>query len=100
MRRLLTIGDTFLIRQRGLVVVPAPAVEECKGPGDVEVELRRPDGSIMLATLTLAWEFVSPTPAVVRWCCIFKALTKEDVPTGTEVWCDEGLFNQRGRSTR
>lgn len=92
MRLLLTVEDTFLITGRGLIVVPAPAIEECRGPGDVRAELRRPDGSVVSATLTLGHEFISPPPTVHRWNCMFKALDKTDVPVGTEVWCAEDLF--------
>lgn len=94
LRRLLTVEDTFLIKGRGLVVVPAPSVTECKGPGNIEVELRLPDGSIKRATLTLTWEFVSPTPTVQHWGCMFKARDKTEVPIGTEVWCDQQIVSQ------
>jgi hypothetical protein len=92
MRNLLTVEDTFLIESRGLVVIPAPAVDEVRGPGDVQVELLKPDGSKLSATLTLMSEFLYPPPPVLRWCCVFKSLSKMDVPIGTEIWCDEKLF--------
>jgi hypothetical protein len=92
MRRLLTVEDTFMIGGRGLIVVPAPAIEEFRGPGDVPTELRRPDGSVLFATLTLGHQFGSPPPAVRRWSCMFKALGKADVPIGTEVWCAEDVL--------
>jgi hypothetical protein len=92
MRRLLTVEDHFLIARRGLIVVPAPAIEDVRGPGDVHVELRRPDGSCATSTLTLAHEFLFPPPAVRRWNCMFKSLNKTEVPIGTEVWCAEEVF--------
>jgi hypothetical protein len=92
MRRLLTVEDHFLIGGRGLIVVPAPAIDDVRGPGDVQVELRRPDGSSAASTLTLAHEFLYPPPAIRRWNCMFKSLNKAEVPIGTEVWCGEDLF--------
>jgi len=92
MRLLLTVEDTFLIESRGLVVVPAPPANEVNGPGDIQVDLIRPDGSRLPATLTLATEFLYPPPAVLRWGCMFKSLSKVDVPIGTEIWCGEEFF--------
>ena len=92
MKRLLTIEDTFLIPARGLVVVPAPPVNEVRGPGEFEVELRLPDGSRRVDTLTLLHEFITPAPAIRRWGCMFKSLDKAQVPIGTEVWCSEQVF--------
>jgi hypothetical protein len=92
MRRLMTVEDTFMIAGRGLIVVPAPAIDECRGPADVTTELRRPDGTILPATLTIGHEFSSPPPTVRRWNCMFKALSKLDIPVGTEVWCGEDVF--------
>ena len=92
MRMLLKVEDTFMISGRGLIVVPAPTIDEVRGSVDVEVQLRLPDGSASAATLTLSHEFVTPTPAVHRWSCMFKSLGKAEVPIGTEVWCEEDLF--------
>jgi hypothetical protein len=92
MTRLLTVEDTFLIESRGLVVVPAPPIDEVRGPGDIQVELMKPDGSRLPAMLTLATEFLYPPPAVLQWCSMFKSLSRADVPVGTEIWCDEELF--------
>lgn len=88
----MTVQDTFLIAGRGLVVIPAPPVDDVRGPGDIQVELLKPDGSRLSATLTLATEFLYPPPAVLRWGCMFKSLSKADVPIGTEIWCNEKLF--------
>jgi hypothetical protein len=76
MRHLLTVEDTFLIESRGLLVIPAPAVDEVRGPGDIQVELLKPDGSKLSATLTLMSEFLYPPPPVLRWCCMFKSLSR------------------------
>lgn len=92
MRRLLTIEDSFAIAMRGVVVVPAPPIDEVRGPGDIQVELRLPDGSRREDTLTLMHEFITPPPAVRRWGCMFKSLDKAQVPIGTEVWCSEQVF--------
>jgi hypothetical protein len=92
MKRLLTVEDTFLVRDRGLVVVPAPPMAEVRGPGQLAVELRFADGSRRKATVTLSRMFGTPKPDVLRWGCMFKSLQKTDVPIGTEVWCDDDAF--------
>jgi hypothetical protein len=92
MRLLLTVEETFLVTARGLVLWPAPPIDEVRGPGDVEVELRLPDGSRRVDTLSIRHEFFTPPPAVGRWVCVFKSLDKEQVPIGTEVWCSEQIF--------
>jgi hypothetical protein len=92
MRLLLTIADTFMIAGRGLIVVPGPAIDELRGPGDVTTELRRPDGSTLAATLNVGPTFGPPPSAIRRWNCVFRALSKADVPLGTQVWCDEAFF--------
>ena len=96
MRRLLTVEDTFLIAGRGLIVVPAPAIKNIRGPGDVLAEVRRPDGSMLSATLTLAHEFLVPPPEVHRWNCTFRGLGKKEVPVGSEVWCSNDVFLEDG----
>ena len=72
MRRLLTVEDTFAITGRGLMVAPMPALDELRGPGDIDVELRLPDGTRRPARLSVLVEFVHPTPAVQRWALMFK----------------------------
>ena len=92
MQRLLKVEDTFLIEGRGLVVVPGPAIEDVRGSGDISVELRCPDGTRLVALLNLSPVFQTPPPLVHRWACIFRTLRKEDVPVGTEIWCDDDVF--------
>lgn len=86
MRRFLTIADTFFIAGRGLVVVPGPLEEDFSGPRNMDVELRRPDGSISQAQLTVTYHFQSPPSRERRWSCTLEALSKDEVPIGTEVW--------------
>lgn len=88
MKRLLTVADTFDITHLGLVVVPGPLPDEYSGPRKLEVELRKPDGSVGYATLTVQWFFLVPTPKEPRWSCYFTGLSKSDVPIGTEIWYD------------
>jgi hypothetical protein len=91
-RRLLTVEDTFAITGRGLLVAPMPEARVLRGAGDIEAELRLPDGTRRTATMTVNREFVHPTPAAQRWACLFPTLGKADVPIGTEVWCPESAF--------
>lgn len=86
MKRLLTIEDTFFISGRGLVVVPGPLEEEFAGPRNMEVELRKPDGSVGQARLTVTYHFQSPPARERRWLCTLDAQSKAEVPIGTEVW--------------
>lgn len=85
-KKLLTIEDTFLIAGRGLIVVPGVPIKQFAKPIDLEVELRKPDGSISQAVLSLQYTFQTPPPKVRRYACIFRNLDKNDVPLGTEVW--------------
>jgi hypothetical protein len=84
-RILFTVGDRFLVQGRGLVAVPGivPQGSECFRVGD-PLLLRHPDGSV-LRTAIGGLELLDPNPnheVVV----LFKDLSKDDVPVGTEVW--------------
>jgi len=92
MKRLLTVEDTFAITGRGLMIAPMPALHEIRGPGEIDVELRLPDGSRRAARLDILTEFINPTPAIRRWALLFKDLSKAAVPIGTEIWCAEDVF--------
>lgn len=77
---------------RGLVVAPMPALHEVRGPGDVDVELRFPDGTRRTAVMSVVHYFVHPLPAAQRWMCLFASLGKADVPIGTEIWCPDNVL--------
>ena len=95
MKRLLTVEDTFAITGRGLRVAPMPALDEIRGPGEIDVELRLPDGTRRFARLSVSVAFVDPTPAIRRWACMFEDLAKSEVPIGTEIWCPDDVFRPR-----
>lgn len=101
LRRLLTVEDTFAITGRGLMVAPMPALDEVRGPGDIDVELRLPDGTRRAARLSIMTELINPTPltlpthSIRRWACLFADLGKSEVPLGTEIWCPEEIFVPR-----
>lgn len=82
----MTVEATFLINDRGLVVVPGPLMDEYHGPASVQVELRKPDGTRIRADLTIQFFFQRPPPKERRWSCIFPLLQKEDVPVGSDIW--------------
>jgi hypothetical protein len=88
MRRLLIVEDSFQIQGRGLVVVPGPLMEAFEGPAVVPVELRRPDGTIREAQLSVQHFFATPAPKERRWACVFRDLGRADAPPGTEIWWD------------
>jgi hypothetical protein len=99
-RRLLTVEDTFAMSGRGLMIAPMPARHELRGPGDITVELRLPDGTRREARLSVLHEDLYPTPAIRRWACLFRDLGKTEVPIGTEIWCDEAAFMPTLRTAR
>ena len=72
-----------------------PALGEIRGPGDIDVELRLPDGTRRPARLSVLVEFVHPTPSMQRWALMFEALAKSEVPIGTEIWCPDDVFRPR-----
>jgi hypothetical protein len=86
-RRLLTVEDTFLIQERGLVLAPGlvPVGNERFRVGD-PILLKRPDGRRFPSRIG-ALEFIkyaSPHPCDV--VIMLRDLGKGDVPIGTEVW--------------
>jgi hypothetical protein len=88
-RKILTIEDIFQIKGRGLIILPGPLINEFPGPDELLVELIKPDGSIILATLTIMLSFHHPPRKEIRWDCILKDIQEEDVPIGTEVWIEQ-----------
>ena len=86
---LMTVEDRFQIASRGLVVVPGPLVTEFAGPASLNVELRRPDGSIAHALLLIQHQFQTPPSPERRWASVFTTLSKQDVPVGTEIWIEQ-----------
>jgi len=99
-RRLLTVEDTFAISGRGLLIAPMPALHELRGPGELAVELRLPDGTHREARLSVLQEPVNPTPSIRRWACLFEDLSKTEVPIGTEIWCDDAALMPALRTAR
>jgi hypothetical protein len=95
MKRLLTVEDTFAITGRGLMVAPMPALDEIRGPGDIDVELRLPDGTRRPARLSVLTEFFHPAPSIQRWALMFRDLAKSEVPIGTEIWCPDDVLRRR-----
>jgi hypothetical protein len=85
-RKLLTVEDTFFIAGRGLIVVPGIPFEQFSKPTELEVELKKPDGSVKQGILSLLIEFGVPPPKIFQYACIFRGLQKEEVPIGTEIW--------------
>ena len=89
-RLLLVVEDVFAVGERGVIV--APDVELDRGrTRTLAVELRRPDGSVMMAEAQATVPFVHPPqiPPRLRHVLRFVTLAKIDVPIGTEIWIDE-----------
>jgi len=91
MKRLTKVEDIFQVTGRGLIVVPGPLRSEVTGGTNIPVELRRPDGSVLYAQVSLQHFFQSPPPppeVAKQWGCILSGVAKEQVPIGTEVWSE------------
>lgn len=92
-RVLFTVEDRFLIRGRGLILVPGlpPGSGDQFRAGD-SIVLKRPDGSPLSWSIgALEMIFEQPLrPLHERHVPILLlGLGKEDVPVGTEVWTGE-----------
>lgn len=89
-QRLLIVEDAFNIPSwGGVVVVPGPLQADGPARQDVSVLLKKRDGSISRATLSMQHTFQSPPPKELRWTCLLKGVRKEDLQIGTEVWIDD-----------
>jgi hypothetical protein len=85
-RKLFTVSDTFIIRRRGVVVMPGlvPVGEERFRVGD-PLLLKRPNGSEIRTVIGGIEMFTPPNPNL-GFPILLKDLANEDVPVGTEVW--------------
>jgi len=87
--RLMIVTDTFRFQDGRIVLAPPVPSSLIDGageglkPGD-KLELRRPDGTVLQTALA---GFEWPSPSVGGLCIsLGTALTKADVPVGTEIW--------------
>ncbi len=85
--RLFNVTRVFQIGDAPVVVEPGPLVTEIDAPGDIEVEIRRPDGTVTWATLTLSFHMKPSADQAARYLSVFKRLKQSEVPDGSEVWC-------------
>jgi hypothetical protein len=87
-RRLLVVESVLSLGRHGIFVLPELPVDEAlpiSAPAR-RAELRRPDGSTLLAHVHVAIPRRSPPPAVLTAFAHFRKLTAKEVPIGTEVW--------------
>ncbi len=82
-RMLFTVEDTFLLKDRGMVLVPGIGPEDRIRVGD-PLTLKRPDDT-RLRTVISGIEMNTPNPRRT-YPLLIRELSKEDVPIGTEVW--------------
>ncbi len=90
-RLLLVVDDTFAITGRGLIIAPDVDLGE-RGTLHLNVELRRPDGTVTHADALAQIPLINPPrPAAQRprHVLLFARLAKSDVPIGTELWIEE-----------
>ena len=87
MKLLIVVADIFEFQDGTLHFAPAVpfavADEASLKPGD-NLELRRPDGTIVKAGL-VGIDLFRPSNGTVG-LCLSKPLTKVDIPVGTEIW--------------
>ena len=87
MTQLIVVEETFELKDGTLHFAPAVpfAVTDRARlkPGD-QLELRRPDGTIVRTRLQ-SFDFLVPSHEKIG-ICVNKPLTKADIPVGTEVW--------------
>ena len=84
--KLLTVADTFQLEDLPLVVAPGPRVSEIDGPGDIDVQICRPDGTTLPCVMTLSFMAELVPGDEARWVCALRALNQDDVPVGSEIW--------------
>jgi len=85
--RLIVVGDVFKFRDGTLhftPTVPFAVADHLRLKVGDNLELRRPDGSIIKTTL-LGIDVFSPSHWTVG-LSLGKPLGKSDVPVGTEIW--------------
>jgi hypothetical protein len=82
--KLLTVGQTFLIEGRGVMVLPL--IPEYHGPMSFPVVLRKPGGEEAIAQAQLDIPREHPPPEHFSYACSLSGVGKQDVPIGTEIW--------------
>lgn len=88
--RLFNVSRVFQIGETPTVVEPGPRVSQVDAPADVGVEIRRPDGTVTWATLTLSFQLPSSSSEGARYLSVFKNLKPAEVPVGSEIWLSAG----------
>ena len=90
--QLMTVEVRVLIKNRGLAVTPGPLAEEwCGAGGQYDFEWRSPDGRRGNVIALVSSMFVVGIPLEIRLGVILKDVDEDDIPVGTEIWCDQGL---------
>jgi translation elongation factor EF-Tu-like GTPase len=89
-RRLIVVEDRFVIKGRGVVVLPGivPEEDERIRVGD-QVEIRRPDGSLLGWSIGGIEIFSTPMARPREswdYPILLIGLEKDDVPVGSEIW--------------
>ena len=80
------VEETFEIRTRGCVIVPATPASDFRLRALDPVQLRTPDGHA-LDTHIASVELLSGPQVKGRMALLLpEGVTKQDVPIGTEIW--------------
>lgn len=85
---MLVVEDTFEITERGVVIAPMMLDLADLTGRLIEVELRRPDGTTLMADARVEAVRISPwRPGTSSDNALrFPNLRKSDIPIGTEIW--------------
>jgi hypothetical protein len=87
--RLFNVSRVFQIGDTPTVVEPGPLISQVDTSGDLDVEIRRPDGTVTWATLSLSFQMPSSS-GEPRRLSVFRKLKPTDVPVGSEIWLAAG----------
>lgn len=88
--RLFDVSRAFQMGDTPTVVEPGPLTSVVESPGDVEVEIRRPDGTVTWAMLTLSFRLPASADDQTRYLSVFRNLKPGEVPEGSQIWCSVG----------
>ncbi|MDP9907934.1 hypothetical protein J2W34_006669 [Variovorax boronicumulans] len=80
------VEDTFLVTGRGLVIAPGFPASAYRFDANQQVRVVRPDGERFECGAFFQIPFQSPPAKVLSFFCMLPAVTKESVPTGSEIW--------------
>ena len=83
---LFIVRETFQLERRGLILATDVKQEQTGVRMGDSIELRRPDGSSLITTITGIERAIPYDPNRTLAVLLPADISKADVPIGTEVW--------------